>query len=284
MQIAIVIPTYNERANIVTLIPQIRQATKDIVYSTFGGDPTISKTESTAATIRNCIHIIIVDDNSSDGTADAVLTVSEKDNNIHLIKRPGKMGLGSAYKDAFKWINNNLDAEIVVQMDADLSHPPHLLRKMTELVAAGSADAVIASRYLDKGGTQNWPVHRRLISKGANWLAKSVLGIKVNDITSGYRAYNVSSVRDFLSNNLSSSGYEYQIEVLYILSRLDKKIVEIPFTFANRTEGRSKLGVKDIMHFASTVFKLKFRKVENKEKQKNNNNINNKRSASDELV
>jgi dolichol-phosphate mannosyltransferase len=143
---------------------------------------------------------------------------------------------------------------------------------------------VIASRYLDKGGTQNWPVHRRLISKGANWLAKSVLGIKVNDITSGYRAYNVSSVRDFLSNNLSSSGYEYQIEVLYILSRLDKKIVEIPFTFANRTEGRSKLGVKDIMHFASTVFKLKFRKVENKEKQKNNNNINNKRSASDELV
>ena len=280
MQIAIVIPTYNERANIVALIPQIRQATKDIVYSTFGGESPMSETESTTATIRNSIHIIIVDDNSSDGTADAVLTLSEKDNNIHLIKRPGKMGLGSAYKDAFKWINNNLHAEIVVQMDADLSHPPHLLTKMTELVAAGSADAVIASRYLDKGGTQNWPVHRRLISKGANGLAKSVLGIKVNDITSGYRAYNVSSVRDFLSSNLSSSGYEYQIEVLHILSRLDKKIVEIPFTFANRTEGRSKLGIKDIMHFASTVFKLKFRKVENKQKQNNNN----KRSASDELA
>ena len=283
MQIAIVIPTYNERANIMALIPQIRQATKDIVYSTFGGGSPISETESTTATIRNCIHIIVVDDNSSDGTADAVLTLSAKDNNIHLIKRPGKMGLGSAYKDAFKWINNNLDAEIVVQMDADLSHPPHLLTKMTELVAAGSADAVIASRYLDKGGTQNWPVHRRLISKGANWLAKSVLGIKVNDITSGYRAYNVSSVRDFLSSNLSSSGYEYQIEVLHILSRLDKKIIEIPFTFANRTEGRSKLGIKDIMHFASTVFKLKFRKVKKKEKQNNDNN-NDKRSAGNELV
>ncbi len=284
MQIAIVIPTYNERANIVTLIPQIRQATKNIVYSsTFGGGSPISETESTtAATIRNCIHIIVVDDNSSDGTAEAVLTLSERDNNIHLIKRPGKMGLGSAYKDAFEWINNKLDAEIVVQMDADLSHPPHLLTKMTELVAAGSADAVIASRYLDKGGTQNWPVHRKLISKGANSLAKSVLGIKVNDITSGYRAYNVTSVRDFLSSNLSSSGYEYQIEVLHILSRLDKKIVEIPFTFANRTEGRSKLGIKDIMHFASTVFKLKFRKVEKKEKQNNKNN--NKRSDSYGLV
>ena len=181
-------------------------------------------------------------DNSSDGTADAVIALSEKDSNIHLIKRPGKMGLGSAYKDAFGWINNKLGAEIIVQMDADLSHPPNLLTKMIELVAAGSADAVIASRYLDKGGTQNWPVHRRVISRGANWLAKSVLGIKVNDITSGYRAYNVASVRDFLSSNLSSSGYEYQIEVLHILSRLDKKIVEIPFTFANRTEGEIKAG------------------------------------------
>jgi dolichol-phosphate mannosyltransferase len=251
--IAIVIPTYNERSNIVTLITQIRQATKDIIYPSLGREPTTD--------IRNCVHIIVVDDSSSDGTGDTVLALSEKDNNIHLIKRPGKMGLGSAYKDAFEWVNNKLNAGIIIQMDADLSHPPSMLTKMIEPIAAGSADVVIASRYLGKGGSQNWPMHRRIISKGANWLAKSVLGIKVNDTTSGYRAYNVSSVRDLLSGNLSSSGYEYQIEVLYILSRLNRKIVELPFMFANRTEGRSKLGIKDIMHFAYTVFKLRFYRV-----------------------
>ncbi len=251
--IAIVIPTYNERSNIVTLIPQIRQATKDIIYPSLGREPTTTTTD-----IINSVHIIVVDDSSTDGTGDAVLALSQEDNNIHLIKRPGKMGLGSAYKDAFEWINNKLNAEIIIQMDADLSHPPSMLTKMIEPVAAGSADAVIASRYLGKGGSQNWPMHRRIISKGANWLAKLVLGIKVNDTTSGYRAYNVSSVRDLLSGNLSSSGYEYQIEVLYILSRLNKKIVELPFMFANRTEGRSKLGIKDIMHFAYALFKLRF--------------------------
>jgi dolichol-phosphate mannosyltransferase len=268
LQIAVVIPTYNERSNIVTLIPQIREATNDAIC--------LSVDEESVSGIRNCTHIIVVDDSSSDGTADAVLALSEKDNNIHLIKRPGKMGLGSAYKDAFEWINNKLNAEIIIQMDADLSHPPNLLTKMIELVAAGSADVVIASRYVGRGGTQNWPVHRKIISKGANWLAKSVLGIKVNDITSGYRAYNISSVRDLFSSNLSSSGYEYQIEVLHILSRLDKKIVELPFTFANRTQGRSKLEIKDIMRFASTVFKLKFRTIK---KKKRKNDI---RSASDD--
>jgi dolichol-phosphate mannosyltransferase len=251
--IAIVIPTYNERSNIATLIPQIRQATKDVIYPSLDSESTTS--------IRNFLHIIVVDDSSTDGTGDTVLALSEKDNNIHLIKRPGKMGLGSAYKDAFEWVNKKVNAAIIIQMDADLSHPPDLLTKMIEPIAAGSADVVIASRYFDKGGIQNWPMHRRIISKGANWLAKLVLGIKVNDTTSGYRAYNISSVRDLLSKNFSSSGYEYQIEVLYILSRLNKKIVELPFMFANRIEGRSKLGIKDITHFAYTLFKLRFYRV-----------------------
>lgn len=252
--IAIVIPTYNERANIVALIPQIKQATKDIIYPSLGGEPT-------AIGIRNSVHIIVLDDNSPDGTGDTVLSLSKNDDNIHLIKRPGKMGLGSAYKDAFEWINSNLNSEIIIQMDADLSHPPDLLTKMIEPLAVGSADVIIASRYLRKGGVQNWPMHRRIISKGANWLVKLVLGIRVNDTTSGYRAYNISSVRDLLSENFSSSGYEYQIEVLYILSRLNKKMLELPFMFVNRTKGKSKLEVKDVIHFACTVFKLRFYRV-----------------------
>jgi dolichol-phosphate mannosyltransferase len=257
LEIAIAIPTYNERSNIVKLISQIRQATEDIIARS-------SLSKESINDERNSIHIVVVDDDSSDGTGDAVLALSEKDNNIHLIKRPSKMGLGSAYQDAFKWVNNKLNAKIIVQMDADLSHPPNLLTTIIELVAAGSADVVIGSRYFDRGGTQNWPMHRRMISKGANWLAKSVLDIKVNDITSGYRGYNVSCVQEFLSTNLSSSGYDFQIEVLYILSCLNKKIVELPFIFTNRTEGSSKLGIKDIMHFASTVFKLRFRRVTKK--------------------
>ena len=249
--IAIVIPTYNERANITALIPQIKQATKDIIYPSLGG-------ELATTDIGNSVHVVVVDDSSSDGTGERVLSLSRKDNNIHLIKRPGKMGLGSAYKDAFEWINNNLNCEIIIQMDADLSHPPGLLRKMIEPLAAGSADVIIASRYVGKGGIRGWPMHRRMISKVANWLTKLVLGVKVNDTTSGYRAYNISTVRDLLSENFSSRGYEYQIEVLYILSRLNKKIQELPFTFTNRIEGKSKLEIKDIMHFAYTVFKLRF--------------------------
>jgi dolichol-phosphate mannosyltransferase len=216
---------------------------------------------SSVDSARNSIHIVVVDDNSSDGTADAVLALSKNDNNIHIVRRPRKMGLGSAYKDAFEWVKNKLNAEIIIQMDADLSHPPNLLMKMIELIAAGSANVVIASRYLGNGATENWPMHRRIISKGANWLASLVLGIKVNDITSGYRAYDASSVLDLLSTRLSSSGYEYQIEVLYVLSRLNKKMVELPFTFANRTEGRSKLGIKDIIRFGFTIFNLRSHRV-----------------------
>lgn len=252
--IAIVIPTYNENSNIGTLIPQILQATKDIIYPSLGGEPATT-------IIRNSVHIIVVDDSSTDGTGDTVLALSEKDTNIHLIKRPGKMGLGSAYKDAFEWVSSKLNAEIIIQMDADLSHPPNLLTKMIEPIATGSADVIIASRYLGEGGIQNWPIHRRIISKGANWLARQVLGIRVNDTTSGYRAYNASSVRDLLSENFSCSGYEYQIEVLQILSRLNKKIVELPFMFSNRTEGSSKLEIKDIMRFAYAISKLRFYRV-----------------------
>jgi len=250
LQIAIVIPTYNERSNVERLVPEIERATRDILHS--------SLNKESPAQTKNEIHIVIVDDDSSDGTGDAVLLMASRVDNIHLIKRPRKMGLGSAYRDAFEWITKNLDAKVIIQMDADLSHPPNLLSKMIKLVGDGSTDVVVASRYLETGGSENWPIHRRIISKGANWLAKSVLGIKVNDITSGYRAYNASCISELLSSNFSSSGYDYQIEVLYILSRLGKKVTEIPFIFANREEGKSKLGIKDILRFASTVLKLRF--------------------------
>ncbi len=246
MQFAIVIPTYNERSNIVKLVPQIRAAIEQLHGSQ----------ERKSANLPWNVHIIVVDDNSSDGTADAVRLLSREDANLHLISRPGKMGLGSAYLDAFRWITNNFDASVIVQMDADLSHPPSLLGKMMKLVAEGQADVAIASRYLEHGGTENWPAHRKIISKGANFLARFFLNIDVNDITSGYRAYSASCVREMLASNLSSSGYEYQIEALYVLARLRKRMVEVPFIFANRADGKSKLGMKDMMHFASEVVNL----------------------------
>jgi dolichol-phosphate mannosyltransferase len=242
LDVAIVIPTFNERSNIVKVIQQIRDAAKEL--NNVG------------------VHVVVVDDNSQDGTSDAVLELASRGQNIHLIRRPKKMGLGSAYLDAFAWIvENQKGVEIIFQMDADLSHPPQLLSKMIDTIVRGS-DVVVASRYSGQGGSKNWPLHRRIISRAANAFARLVLGISTSDITSGYRAYSVASVKELLARKLSGSGYEYQIEVLYILSRLHKNIVEVPFVFTNRAEGQSKLTSRDMMRFASTVLKLRSRSIE----------------------
>jgi len=237
LKIAVAIPVYNEKRNILSLIEMIKNESKKNDWIT---------------------EIVIVDDNSPDGSGKAIKEKYGQKDAVHLISRPGKLGLGSAYKDAFVWILDNLDMDLIFQMDADLSHPPSMMRKMVTKIEEG-ADTVIASRYVNGGGIENWPFHRRTISKGANFLFRLILGTKINDVTSGYRVFRSNILRNLMNQELGSKGYEFQIEVLYQLSKITDKIAEVPFVFKNRTDGESKLDVNEIIQFALKLLSLRFR-------------------------
>ncbi len=205
MKVAIVVPVYNEKDTILELIETVKDCSKG------------SNDE---------VNIIIVDDNSPDGTAIIIRELTTNDSHIHLICRPRKMGLGSAYLDAFRWILSNLTVDVVIQMDGDMSHPPHLLQKMIGVIKMGG-DVAIASRYSKNGGADNWPLHRKIISKGANLFVRLLLGVRIKDVTSGYKAFKINVIEGLLARKLSSKGYEYQIESIYIVSKMNKKIEEI---------------------------------------------------------
>lgn len=237
-KVAIVIPTYNEADNIDKIIKSVKDCFLRLDVD---------------------IQFIIVDDNSKDGTADIVRDLSRHDSHIYLVSRPAKLGLGSAYVDGFRWIlQNDTRPDIVLQMDADLSHPPELAPKMVEALGThDNTEIIVASRYYQTGSTEDWPLYRKIISRGANWYARLILGMKLKDMTSGYRALRINAVKMLVSSRLSAKGYVYQIESLYIASKLGMQIREIPYIFHNRVCGESKLGSSDITDFFVTVLKLK---------------------------
>ncbi len=235
MKIAIAIPIYNEKENILQLVKSLRRLSDQQHWS---------------------VDIVIIDDNSPDGSADAISSNYKNSSMIHLIKRPRKMGLGSAYIDAFNFILRNLEPEIVIQMDADLSHPPELIPEMITKITSGN-DLVIASRYVKKGGVENWPTSRKIISKGANVFFKLLSGSKIKDVTSGFRAFRFETLKELMKIDLSSGGYEFQIETLYRISQITNKIYEVPFIFKNREKGKSKLSFKDIIRFSFKVISLR---------------------------
>jgi dolichol-phosphate mannosyltransferase len=224
-KIVIVVPTYNERANIELLIPKIFE------------------------TLKEC-HLLIVDDSSPDGTAEFVKNLNQP--NLHLLSRKGKLGLGSAYIDGFRWAMGNIDPDIIVQMDADFSHDIAVIPRMVKLVEDGY-DCVVASRYIKDGRIEGWPPHRHMISKGANMLVKIMLNLKVKDTTSGFKAWSKRAIDNILSSNLSSKAFEYQIESLLVTSKAKMRMIELPFTFVERKVGESKLSSKDIISFFISV-------------------------------
>ena len=224
----ITIPTYDERKNVELLIPKLFDALKDC-------------------------HVLIVDDNSPDGTGEFIQSL--KLPNLHLLSRKSKLGLGSAYLDGFKWIMEKIDPDIIIQMDADFSHDVKLLPKMTKLIEDGY-DLVVASRYVEGGGVQGWPFHRNMISKGANSLTRVMLGLKVNDATSGFKAWSKRAIQNILESHLSSKGFEYQIESILVTTRVNMKMIEIPHTFVDRQTGKSKLSSKDMLAFAVSIFRM----------------------------
>jgi len=231
-RVCVVVPTYNERENIAPLVESIERA----------GVPGLS--------------LLFVDDGSPDGTAAEVVHQSEQNSWVSLLRRPRKMGIGSAYQDGFKAAIDSIGPDVLVEMDADLQHPASALPGLVTAIGNG-ADVAIASRYIPGGGISGWGRLRRMVSRGANAYARSMLGLSVKDATSGYRAFSRAAAEAVARADLPAKGFEFQVATLHLLK--DKwKTVEVPFTFNERTAGKSKLGLADVAKFFVVVARMAF--------------------------
>jgi len=239
-KVVAVLPTYNERKNLVYLIPQLED-----VLEQQGVDG----------------HIIVVDDNSSDGTGAEAIRLARFYRNITVIQRPGKMGLGSAYRAGFKRAID-MGMDIVFMMDSDLSHKPSYIPKFLSCMKKTGAVVVIGSRYCKGGGTDGWPTTRKMISFGANFIARIILGIThVHDTTSGFRAFKASALLAINYDTIYSDGYSFLGEMLFRVYQNHMKIKEIPFTFYERRYGKSKLGKNEIKGFILYATKAIFIRI-----------------------
>ena len=214
MLVAVVLPTYNESENIARLLTQLRTVLPDG-------------------------RLYVVDDNSPDGTGEIAERCAVELGGIEVLHRPGKMGLGSAYRQGFAHVIAQ-GVDVVVSMDVDFSHDPLVIPAMLEAIEAGS-DAVIGSRYVNGGGTKNWPIHRRLLSRWGNLYTASVLGVKVRDCTSGFRAYRATALASIAPETTKAEGYAFLSELVVRLSRRGLKISEVPILFVDRENGTSKM-------------------------------------------
>jgi glycosyltransferase involved in cell wall biosynthesis len=229
MRAVIVLPTYNERENIDAFLRAVRSVP-------------LADDE---------LDVLIVDDSSPDGTAEvarqaALALDGAPDHNsgsTAVLVRPGKTGLGSAYREGFSRVLDRTDGvtyDVVISMDADLSHDPAVIPTMLGLLAEG-ADAVVGSRYVRGGGTTDWPVRRQLLSKWGNTYTRAVLGLNTRDCTSGYRAYRADALRAVDPVSTGAEGYAFLTELVRRLTRAGYKVVETPIVFRDRTAGRSKM-------------------------------------------
>jgi dolichol-phosphate mannosyltransferase len=237
-KIFVCIPTYNEVDNIKNLLNKIYSASLKIDNYN--------------------LEIVVVDDNSPDGTAKLVEEISMNfPLKIHLIKNPGKGGLGRAYLQAFKY-GIEKGAYAVCEMDADLSHNPKYLVKIARLIS--KYDLVIASRYVEDGGTINWGFKRQFISRGGNIYSMVILGLKVNDLTGGYNCYRTSVFKKVNLDSIKSLGYAFQIELKYRTIKAGFSYIETPIIFVDRVKGVSKLSNSIFSEALFAPWKLKFGK------------------------
>ena len=204
----------------------------------------------------NATQVLVIDDNSPDGTAAFVETLMKTEPRVHLIKRPCKMGLGTAYIAGFKWgLANGYGC--MIEMDSDLSHNPADLPRLISEIEAG-ADLVIGSRYI--GGTISvigWDFKRLLLSKFGNLYASTLLGMKASDITSGYRAYSRRALESVDLDAIHSEGYSFQIEIAYMIHTLGLKLKEIPIIFTERASGVSKMSKSIIREAALLPWRIR---------------------------
>jgi dolichol-phosphate mannosyltransferase len=211
--LVVVIPTYNERDNLLQIVHRLHAAV-----------PTA--------------HALIVDDASPDGTGELADGLAAEDDRVQVLHRQAKDGLGAAYLAGFSWALAR-EYQVVVQMDADGSHPPEALPGMLEELAG--ADLVLGSRYVPGGTVVNWPKHRQLLSRGGNLYSRLALGVQIKDITAGYRVFRRHLLAELALGEVNSQGYCFQIDMAWRAVRAGFRVHEVPITFTERERGNSKM-------------------------------------------
>jgi len=227
----VILPTYNEADNLEAVVGGIRAATPEA-------------------------HILVVDDNSPDGTGRLADRMAGEDALVHVLHRPGKGGLGRAYTAGFAHALEQ-DAGYVVEMDADLSHDPADLPRLIA-AAAGGADLVLGSRYTTGGGIENWGLERRIISRVGCGYARRVLGVKVRDLTGGFKCFRADTLRAIDAASAEAQGYGFQVELTYRVLSLGLTVVEVPIRFRERRLGESKMSAHIALEAAWRVPALRF--------------------------
>ncbi len=234
MTVAMIVPTYNERENVEPL-------TREILA------------------LGRVDYVIIVDDNSPDGTGALADGLAAGDRRVVVVHRPGKAGLGRAYVAGFGKAQE-LDCSVIMTMDADFSHHPRYIPAMIDLLAQGY-DIVVGSRYVAGGRTRNWGVQRQLLSAGANAFARLSLGLQAHDCTAGFRAYRRQVIESIPLEQIRSNGYSFLVEMMYYCQRRGFRVGETPVIFEDRRFGQSKISQQEITRAMRTVFRLFFNRL-----------------------
>lgn len=230
-RVLIITPTYNERENLDVFLERV-------------------------FAVRAEVDVLVVDDNSPDGTGRRADEIAARDGRVHVMHRPGKMGLGSAYLQGFAWALER-GYDVVFEMDTDLSHDPKYIPDFLAALDAG-ADIVIGSRNIPGGGVEGWGLGRHVMSKGGSVYSRTILGIGVRDLTSGYKCFTRRALETIDLKSVRSNGYSFQIELTYRGIHRGLKVAEVPILFVDRRAGRSKMSRSIFAEAIGMVWKLRF--------------------------
>jgi dolichol-phosphate mannosyltransferase len=232
-QVLVIVPTYNERDNLPAIVAAVHEHLPEA-------------------------DVLVVDDNSPDGTGAVADALAEKDDKIHVLHRPGKQGLGTAYVAGFKWALAR-EYQFLFEMDCDFSHDPKYLPTLLARARAG-ADLVLGSRYVDGGGTVNWGPMRKFISRGGSLYARTILGVDVRDLTGGFKCFRRATLEALDLDTVAAQGYGFQIEMTYRAKKRGLRVEEVPIVFVDRRVGQSKMSKKIFLEALTLVWKLRLGK------------------------
>lgn len=229
-RVLVVTPTYNERDNLPDLVAAVHRAAPEA-------------------------EILVVDDASPDGTGPLADELAASDPRVHVLHRAGKLGLGTAYVDGFRHAMAE-GYDVVFEMDADLSHDPAYIPRFLDAIAQG-ADVVLGSRNVEGGAVEGWGVGRHVLSKGGSLYARTILGVGVRDLTTGFKAYTRRALEVIDPGSVRSNGYSFQIETTYRALRKGLRVVEVPIVFVDRRVGRSKMSRRIFAEAIVEVWRLR---------------------------
>jgi dolichol-phosphate mannosyltransferase len=231
----VVLPTYNERENLEPMVAAILAALPEAA-------------------------LLVVDDNSPDGTGELADTLAAREERVSVLHRPAKDGLGVAYREGFRWVLDRPGTRAVVQMDADFSHDPAVLPKLLAPLM-GTADLVLGTRYMAGGDTVGWPLRRRLLSRGGTLFARTVLLLPYRDLTGGFKAWRAELLNAIRLRETAGSGYGFQIETTWWAHRRRARIVQVPIIFRERVAGASKMHGAIVREAILLVLALRWRAI-----------------------